>query len=184
MSIFDENRRKITDLMCELGSFDKNHLIKTFTKRQEGKTILIDGSQTIADYLEELAEWGYIYNTGFGIYSVLENTKIKIPTKVPRKGFYYHYKHCAKKPVNDHAYEVLGVGINTEDECRPNDVNMVVYRSLYRSSTFVAGKFFNLSPLEMWIGDIVKRGKTIPRFKRITDRNIISRLESIRAEMY
>lgn len=109
---------------------------------------------------------------------------MKIPTKVPEKGFYYHYKHDPDKPVNDYAYEVVGVGVHTEDDCRPEDANMVVYRPLYESSVFTAGKFFDLRPLEMWMGDVTKNGQTFPRFQRITDPEVIAKLETIKAEMY
>lgn len=109
---------------------------------------------------------------------------MKIPNKVPEKGFYYHYKHSGDKPVNDYAYEVVGVGVHTEDDCRPEDANMVVYRPLYESSVFTAGKLFDLRPLEMWMGDVTKDGKTFPRFERILDPEVIAKLEAIRAEMY
>ncbi len=109
---------------------------------------------------------------------------MKIPTKVPEKGFYYHYKHGADKPVNDYAYEVVGVGVHTEDDCRPEDANMVVYRPLYESSVFAAGKLFDLRPLEMWMGDVTKDGKTFPRFERILDPQVIAKLEEIKHRMY
>jgi len=109
---------------------------------------------------------------------------MKIPTRVPQNGFYYHYKHDSSKSVNDYAYEVVGVGVHTEDDCRPEDANMVVYRPIYESSVYTAGKLFDLRPLDMWMGEVVKDGKTIPRFSRITDPNIILKLEQILREMY
>lgn len=98
---------------------------------------------------------------------------MKIPTKVPAKGFYYHYKHDPEKSINDHAYEVVGVGVHTEDDCRPEDTNMVVYRPLYEASVFKAGKLFDLRPLEMWMGKVSKNAKVMPRFERITDPEVI-----------
>jgi hypothetical protein len=109
---------------------------------------------------------------------------MKIPNKVPERGFYYHYKHDDSKGVRDYAYEVVGVGVHTEDDCRPEDANMVVYRPLYEASVFKAGKLFDLRPLDMWMGDVTKDGKTFPRFGRITDPKIISELENVRREMY
>lgn len=45
---------------------------------------------------------------------------MKIPTKVPENGFYYHYKHSENKGINDYAYELIGVGCrHTEDDCKP-----------------------------------------------------------------
>lgn len=109
---------------------------------------------------------------------------MKIPIKVPENGFYYHYKHDPSKAFNDYAYEVVGVGVHTEDDCRLEDANMVVYRPLYESSVFTAGKLFDLRPLEMWMGTVEKNGKVFPRFEKITDSKIISELAAIRQMMY
>lgn len=109
---------------------------------------------------------------------------LKIPTKIPEKGFYYHYKHDPKGTVNNYAYEVLGTGFHTEDDCRPIDANMVVYRPLYESSVYVAGKFFDIRPLEMFLEEVSKDGKTLGRFTKITDEKIIAELKKVREEMY
>lgn len=109
---------------------------------------------------------------------------MKIPNKVPKKGLYYHYKHDTRGEVNNYAYEVLGVGCHTEDNCRPEDENMVVYRPLYKSSVYKAGKFFDLRPLKMFMEDVIISNKNFPRFQKITDENIIKQLEKIRGEMY
>jgi hypothetical protein len=109
---------------------------------------------------------------------------MKIPVSVPEKGFYYHYKHDPHGPVNNYAYEVLGVGVHTEEDCRPDDANMVVYLPLYEASVYKAGKFFDLRPLERWIGDIMKDGSTFPRFQKINDVRIIAELQTIKEKMY
>jgi hypothetical protein len=109
---------------------------------------------------------------------------MKIPEKVPENGFYYHYKHNQNGEINDYAYEVIGVGCHTEEDCRPEDSNMVVYRPLYESSVFKAGKLFDLRPLEMWMGNVMKDGKEIKRFQKITDLKKIEKLEKIRNGMY
>lgn len=109
---------------------------------------------------------------------------MKIPTKVPQKGFYYHYKHSDDGAINDYAYEVVGVGVHTEDDCRPEDANMVIYRPLYESSVFLAGKLFDLRPLEMWMGDVEVGSKMIPRYRRISDPKVIAKLEVVKQEMY
>src|SRR5580700_2994314 len=108
----------------------------------------------------------------------------KIPTNVPEKGFYYHYKHDPNGSFNNYAYEILGVGYHTEDNCRPEDVNMVVYRPLYESSAYKAGKFFDIRPLDMFMENVTKDGKTFPRFKKIIDPAIITKLTAIRDQMY
>lgn len=109
---------------------------------------------------------------------------MKIPSKVPEKGFYYHYKHDPAKGVRDYAYEVVGTGVHTEDDCRPEDTSMVVYRPLYEAFVFTAGKLFDLRPLEMWMGNVEKDGKMIPRFAKITDPAVIAELSKIRDVMY
>jgi hypothetical protein len=109
---------------------------------------------------------------------------LKIPGQVPEKGFYYHYKHSPDGPINNYAYEVLGVGCHTEDDCRPIDANMVVYRPLYESSVYKAGKFFDIRPLEMFLEKVAKDENTLPRFRKITDSKIITELEKIKNKMY
>jgi hypothetical protein len=110
---------------------------------------------------------------------------MKIPTRVPEKGFYYHYKHDPAKGFDDFAYEVVGVGVHTEDDCRPEDASMVVYRPLYREAkVYKAGMLFDLRPLEMWMGDVTKEGRTFKRFRRIEDGQVIKKLEKAREEMY
>lgn len=109
---------------------------------------------------------------------------MKIPKKVPKNGFYYHYKHDLQGAVNNYAYEVVGVGVHTEDDCRPEDASMVVYRPLYEASVYTAGKLFDLRPLEMWMGDVTKDGKTFPRFQEITDPVVLAELATIRDRMY
>ena len=109
---------------------------------------------------------------------------MKIPTRVPESGFYYHYKHDEKGSVNNYAYEVIGVGCHTEDDCRPEDANMVVYRPLYESSVYKAGKLFDLRPLDMWMGNVTKDDRAFPRFQKITDMAVIAELEVIKNKMY
>ena len=109
---------------------------------------------------------------------------MKKPEKIPEKGFYYHYKHDPSGSVNNYAYEVVGVGCHTEDDCRPEDANMVVYRPLYESSVYTAGKLFDLRPLDMWMGNVTKNGGVFPRFTMITAPSIISELEAIKKQMY
>ncbi len=106
------------------------------------------------------------------------------PTNIPENGFYYHYKHDPSKEVNDYAYEVVGVGVHTEDDCRPEDQFMVVYRPLYDARVYTMGKMFDLRPFDMWVGDVTKEGKTFPRFSKITDQEVIEQLKEVRLNMY
>ena len=109
---------------------------------------------------------------------------MKIPSVVPEPGFYYHYKHDPQGTVNNYAYEVIGTGCHTEDDCRPIDANLVVYRPLYESSVYKAGKLFDIRPLEMFMEDVTKNGATIPRFKKIIEPTVLAELETIRRTMY
>ncbi|HRH24326.1 MAG TPA: DUF1653 domain-containing protein [Candidatus Paceibacterota bacterium] len=108
----------------------------------------------------------------------------QVPTNVPEKGFYYHYKHNPEGKVNNYAYEFLGVGHHTEDDCRPEDALLGVYRPLYEAFVYKNGKMFDVRPLGMWMEEVTKEGKTFPRFARITDASVIAQLMKIRMEMY
>ena len=111
--------------------------------------------------------------------------KAPAQNEIPEKGFYYHYKHDPLGTVNNYAYEFVGVGCHTEEDCRPEDATMVIYRPLYESAfVFQAGKLFDLRPREMWMGDVVYGGKTIKRFAKITDEKVIQELIEIRKKLY
>jgi hypothetical protein len=114
----------------------------------------------------------------------MAHTPESVPAKVPEKGFYYHYKHDPNGPINNYAYEMIGVGHHSENDCRPEDTNMVVYLPLYEAFVYKAGKLFDLRPLEMWMSTVTKEGKTVRRFQRITDPAVIAKLETIKNEMY
>ena len=108
-----------------------------------------------------------------------KNIMVTIPKVRPENGFYYHYKHTSGD-INNYAYEVVGVGHHTEDEV----TNFVIYRPLYESSVYLAGKMFDVRPLEMFMEEVTKDGKTFPRFTKITDPEIITKLEKVKGEMY
>lgn len=109
-----------------------------------------------------------------------------IPKIIPEKGFYYHYKHDPNLSVNNYAYELIGTGLHTENDCRPIDKNMVVYRPLYEAFVYKEGKLFDIRPLSMWLDENVKKdGKIYPkRFTKITDPEIIKELQKIKETMY
>ncbi len=114
---------------------------------------------------------------------------LPMPKQVPEVGFYYHYKHDPAGPVNNYAYEVIGVIFHTEDHPRPGEEHFVSYIPLYESSVYKASKelgvpCFDGRPLEMWMGEVEKDGQTIPRFQKITDPSVILELSRIREEMY
>jgi len=108
-----------------------------------------------------------------------------IPDNTPEPGYYYHFKHDPHGTLNNYAYEVLGVGHHTEDDSRPEDSYMVVYRPLYKdSSLYKNGKMFALRPLAMFMEDVERDGMRTPRFRAITNPGIIAELDKIRTRMY
>lgn len=115
---------------------------------------------------------------------------LPMPDRVPEPGFYHHYKHDPSKGVRDYAYEVVGIGFHTEDNAREGEAHFVIYIPLYEdAAVYSATKKLGIlcldnRPLEMWMGDVTKDGKTFPRFKKITDSETISELERVRDEMY
>ena len=114
---------------------------------------------------------------------------LSMPKRVPAPGFYYHYKHDLNGLINNYAYEVLGVGFHTEDDARPGEEHFVIYRPLYESSVYETSRELGIScfdnrPLLMWMGMVMKDGKTFPRFQRVTDPTVIVELEAVRARMY
>ncbi|HWB34380.1 MAG TPA: hypothetical protein VG753_03650 [Candidatus Paceibacterota bacterium] len=105
----------------------------------------------------------------------------------PEPGYYYHYKHDPTKEVNDYAYYVYGVGNYTEDDLPPGYErlqHMQVYRPLYDSFVYKNGKMLDLRPLVMVWDKVQWQGKTLDRFTRITDREVIKQLQVIRRKMY
>ncbi len=104
--------------------------------------------------------------------------------KGPEKGFYYHYKHDPAGIINNYAYEFMGVGHHTEDDCRTEDMFLAVYRPLYEAFVYRHGKMFDVRPLSMFMEEVTKDGKTMPRFARITDPKVISELETLQKQMY
>lgn len=106
------------------------------------------------------------------------------PEKQPEPGYYYHYKHDPAGAINNYAYYIYGVGVHTEDDCRPEDQFMQVYRPLYESYVYRNGKMFDLRPLGMFYEPAIIDGKEIERFTRITDPTVLAALEKIKREMY
>ncbi len=114
---------------------------------------------------------------------------LPIPKRVPQRGFYYHYKHDPNGVVNNYAYEVVGVGFHTEGDTRPGEEHFVIFRPLYESSVYTASKglkipCFDARPLGMWMSDVFKDKKTIPRFSKIIDPAVIEELVRIKDHMY
>lgn len=101
----------------------------------------------------------------------------------PERGFYYHYKHDPEKSINNYAYEVLNIGHHSEIE-NLDEGALVIYQPIYEARVFRAGKHWDARPLKMFMETVIKEGKEIKRFTKITDPKIISELEKIKEEMY
>lgn len=100
------------------------------------------------------------------------------PQQIPAPGFYHHYRHDPEGPVNMYAYEVVGLAKHTE-----NDTYLVLYRPLYVNEWLLPATYC-ARPIELFMGDVDKGGKTVPRFVRILDREILDELLRIRMELY
>ena len=115
---------------------------------------------------------------------------LTLPTAFPQPGFYYHYKHKPENGVRDYAYYICGVGFHTEDNCRPEDINMGVYQPLYETAAVYKAHLtlgvptFDLRPLAMLMENVEVDGQTIPRFQKITDPDVIALLTTFRKEMW
>ncbi len=96
---------------------------------------------------------------------------------IPKNGFYYHYKHDPNGPINNYAYEVVGIARNTEDKSFS-----VLYIPMYETDWFKPADYQS-RPMDMFNGEVVKDGQKILRFRLITDPEIILRLEEIKKEM-
>ena len=108
------------------------------------------------------------------------------PERQPEPGYYYHYKHDPNGPLNNYAYYIYGVGHHTEDDCRPDDAFMQVYRPLYETAyAYRNGGMFDLRPLGMFYKPArLSGGEEVPRFTKITDPGVIAQLQAIKARMY
>jgi hypothetical protein len=51
---------------------------------------------------------------------------MSIPAHLPTHRFYYHYKHALGDPIQHYAYEVIGIGLHTEDDTRVRELPTVV----------------------------------------------------------
>jgi hypothetical protein len=100
------------------------------------------------------------------------------PTQIPEKGFYMHYKHDPNGKAFNFMYEVIGIGRNTEEK-----TFTVLYRPLYVNDWMTPADYQS-KPIEIFLESVDKDGKTMPRFIRIIDPELISKLEESRNELY
>lgn len=108
--------------------------------------------------------------------------KTQKPILLVEPGYYYHYKHDKDGIVNNYAYEVLNIGHHTE--MKGVKSLMVVYRPLYESFVYKAGKHLDLKPLKMFLSPKIIKGKKVKRYTKITNHNVIAQLNDIKKQMY
>jgi len=75
-------------------------------------------------------------------------------------------------------------------ETQPRDAAMVNYRPLYESAAVYQASLklgvpcMDNRPLEMFMEEVTKEGKTFPRFTPITDSEVIAQLQKVKSNMY
>lgn len=94
-----------------------------------------------------------------------------------RPGFYYHYKHDPAGPLENYAYEVIGIARHTEDGSYG-----VLYRPLYKNEYLDVD--FYIRPLGMFLETVTRNGIETPRFSPIEDPELVDKLTEIRGQMY
>ncbi len=90
-----------------------------------------------------------------------------------QKGYYYHFKHNPKGPVNNYAYKVIGISKHIETE-----EMLVIYKPLYKNDWLGEAEVFARS-IDMFMDNISKPEYSGPRFKLIENLEIISKLNDI-----
>ncbi len=109
------------------------------------------------------------------------------------KGFYYHYKHDPQKGMFDAAYEVTGCAFNTEaggsvhsdDPSVFLETEVVIYRPLFADSlVYKADGRSWIRPAKMFLEVVDQGGQEKTRFIRVTDREIVEKLEKARDDLY
>ena len=109
---------------------------------------------------------------------------LQIPPNRPAPGFYWHYKHDPSKGPRDYEYYIYEIGFHTEDDCAPRDRAMQVYRPLYESAVYTAGRCYDLRPLGMFYEKAMLDGLPVDRFTPITDEATLAELKRVYLEMY
>lgn len=107
-----------------------------------------------------------------------------LPSNVPKNGFYYHYKHDkSSKDIYNYAYEVVGCGLATDPVTNENSYK-VIYRPLYESAVYIAGKLFDVRQLDGLNGFMTKLDNGSDRFVLMMDPNTIEEMKKKSVEMY
>lgn len=93
--------------------------------------------------------------------------------------FYYHFKHNPDD-VYDHAYMIDGFGFDAEKDCE-----VLFYKPLYEVDILKgSGMKVFVRSIENFTEMVTREGNTFPRFSRVTDPEIIAKLESKKMELF
>jgi hypothetical protein len=98
--------------------------------------------------------------------------------RIPKNGFYYHYKYEPNSSSDNYICEVVGIARNIEEKSF-----VVLCRPLYKNNWLPPANY-QARPLEMFNENVFLNSKTVPRFELITDELVVERLKGIRTEMY
>lgn len=93
--------------------------------------------------------------------------------------YYYHFKHDPSD-IYDHAYVIDGFGFDAE-----KDYEVLFYRPLYEVDILKGSdmKVFVRS-VENFTEMMTREGKTFQRFSKVTEPEIISKLELKKKELF
>lgn len=122
---------------------------------------------------------------------------LKPPARLPEPGFYYHYKHdpdmrradCPDAGIRNYAYEVLpSFGLYTEetdaDIFHVDYVPLYPWAKVYEISMILGRICEDHRPVSMFLEDVQTDTYKGPRFRKITDRELIKHLAEVRDKMY
>lgn len=92
--------------------------------------------------------------------------------------YYYHYKHD-DNDVCDHAYFIDDLAYDLE-----NDREVLLYKPLYELVIDGIEVKNGVRSIVNFTDMVTREGKTFARFSKVTDPEIISKLESKKKELY
>lgn len=99
----------------------------------------------------------------------------------PNKGYYRHYKHETAKGPGNYTYQVVHLAKSSEETAEPE---FAVYRPMYESEVYRAGKHFHIRPIKMFLSEVNEGRYQGRRFSWISDSATIRKLEDIKVKMY
>ncbi|MCA9356301.1 DUF1653 domain-containing protein [Candidatus Nomurabacteria bacterium] len=94
--------------------------------------------------------------------------------------FYKHYKHDPSIDKYNYVYQVVNIGLHTEEDGQ----ELVIYRPLYEAYVYRHDKMYDVRPRTMFEETIEKDGKVIERFTLVTDADEIADFTKKVEEMY